>query len=147
MRTIAGCILASIGFAASAFAACPDISGSYQVGDETFVKYEQTDCQSLKRYIGSMGTDGAVVYTLDKQFEDGDPTCYRGRACETVTFSKNAVTFERNFNGGVLTDDHGRCSCRKYSLSKDNDGNLVGVFSVFSCGDRYKGKVQKVFLK
>ncbi|MFZ4402483.1 MAG: hypothetical protein ACOYOK_00135 [Pseudobdellovibrionaceae bacterium] len=147
MKLIILCCIATLSFAGDVFASCPDISGSYQSGDQIFVGYEQTDCQFLKRYYGNIVADGSVSYSFDKQFKNGNAVCSKSGACETVKFTQDAVVFELNFNGGVLTDDHGHCSHRKYSLSKDTGGNLAAVFSVFACKDGFKGEARKVFLK
>lgn len=147
MKTLILAFATSLTWSSAAGAVCPDISGSYRAGDKVFVGYEQTGCQFLKRYYGEQVVDGSISYSFDKQFKNGQPICSTVGACETVTFTTNAVTFDLDFNGSILTDDHGRCSHKKYSLSKDRVGNLVGVFSVFSCADGYKGETTRVFPK
>lgn len=147
MQRIIFCLLSGVFYSSLSFGACPNLTGSYQLGENTFVGYEQTDCKFLKRYFGSLVADGSVSYHFDRQFKNEKPYCSKYNQCETVVFSEDTIIFELNFNSGVMTDEHGHCSHNGYTLSNDKDGNLIGKFKVFSCEDKFQGEITKVYLK
>lgn len=140
---------ASMLFAMDTFAAsCANVGGTYISNEGLHVKYEQSSCLTLTRFIATRAPDGSVDYVAEHTFPlDGTPVCNRYDSCESVRASQDYVEFTLNFNGGVHTDSHGWCNHRGYKLAKDAQGNLTATFTVFGCSDRFKGIYVEIFQK
>jgi hypothetical protein len=127
--------------------ACPDISGTYVSAEDTYIKYVQTGCTSLKRYLSNLDSNGkvtfpepATVFTMD-----GKAECGIRDFCTTVTAHDDGIEFSLNFTGGVDTDSHGSCDQRGFVLSLDSDQNLIGNYAVTNCTDKFAGTAVKTF--
>ena len=136
-------------FVSAAAPQCPDISGLYKVADNTVMKLEQVECLSLTKSYGTIESNGSITYN-SHAFEyslNGTPLCDRRHRCQQAFRMSDGIDFRANYVGTLTTSDHGDCSEHTYTLSKDSLGNLISTFSVFDCGDGFKGKSVLNFAK
>ena len=132
--------------------ACPDISGLYGTAEypknKAIFKFEQTECQKLKRSFGILSDDKKTKFLFTQDFLlDGTELCNSHGACEGATATTDTIVLAINFNGSVASPEHGKCAHNGYSLSPDGQGNLKAIFEVKDCKDGYEGPVEKVFPK
>lgn len=141
--------LASLFAISTTAVACPDISGNYMNNDGLPVKYTQKGCETLTRYIGDVDAKGAITFPATGMsfVMNGKPNCGIRNFCTTVIPTAKTLQFTLNFEGGVVTDEHGECSQKGYDLSLDDDGNLVAEYEVSNCADKFAGSVHIVSRK
>lgn len=133
----------------SAAMACPDVSGIYQLTDKLLVKYEQIECKTLAHTLGKISDDGTPAFVSKPRIYqmDGTPACNQFNKCVSVTSDAGTVKFISNFDGQVLTEEHGLCGQNAYSMSTTANGDLQTVFQVKRCQDGYAGPATKIFHK
>lgn len=141
--------LLAIAFASLNVSACPDITGQYITAEGLPVKYVMQECKTLTRYMGEVDGNGNAKFDQTGMFfvMNGKPNCGARNFCTTVTPKADHIEVKLNFNSGVKTDAHGRCSQSAYSLSLDKDGNLLADFEVTDCQDKFRGTARKTFHK
>ncbi|MGZ3696098.1 MAG: hypothetical protein ACXWQO_18790 [Bdellovibrionota bacterium] len=134
-------------FSAQAFAACPNISGTYFITNSGLMKLEQNACAQIVKTLGNRESDGQIIWQAGKTFMlDGTPICDVKNHCEAVFGGTlDSIRFANNFGEIIYVPGHGRCAQDYYFATNDKYKNLAAKYFVKNCPDGYSGNFFKTY--